>query len=85
MILVGSITGCFLLYRLAKLKPESTFTIFTYTGIIWFVENIALDFLILIPMSKMSVADYFVQIGLRYLTMIFIGTTVGASIEAQKK
>ncbi|BDA77543.1 hypothetical protein LPTSP3_g04730 [Leptospira kobayashii] len=85
MILVGSLTGCYLLYRLAKLKPESALITFTGTGILWFVENIVLDFLILIPMSKMSLGDYFVQIGLRYLTMIFIATTVGASIEAQKK
>ncbi|TGN18860.1 hypothetical protein [Leptospira idonii] len=85
MILVGNTTGCFLLFRLAKLKPESPKTFFTYTGLIWFLQNIGLDLLILIPMSGMSVPAYFVQIGLRYLVMIIIGATVGYSIQAQRE
>jgi hypothetical protein len=36
---------------------------------VWFVINILLDVIILIPMAKMSFADYFMSIGLRYIQM----------------
>ncbi|MBF3317536.1 hypothetical protein ISU75_18600, partial [Leptospira borgpetersenii serovar Hardjo-bovis] len=57
--------------------PGKEFRILFATGFIWLTINWGLDFLILLPMSKMNVEDYFIQIGLRYLTMIFISFTVG--------
>ncbi|EKO51236.1 hypothetical protein LEP1GSC127_2995 [Leptospira kirschneri str. 200801925] len=77
MILVGNFTGCILLASLALKISGKKFSILFNTGFVWLAINWGLDFLILLPMSKMSVGDYFIQIGLRYLTMIFISFTVG--------
>lgn len=77
MILVGNFTGCVLLASLVLKIPGKKFRILFATGFIWLTINWGLDFLILLPMSKMNVVDYFIQIGLRYLTMIFISFTVG--------
>ncbi|EMF90046.1 hypothetical protein LEP1GSC005_4152 [Leptospira santarosai str. ST188] len=77
MLLVGNFTGCVLLASLALKISGKKFSILLNTGFIWLAINWGLDFLILLPMSKMNAGDYFIQIGLRYLTMIFISFTVG--------
>ncbi len=81
MIVVGTISAAFLLVSYFK-------KINTYyqkegiaLGIIWFVVNILLDLLILIPMSGMSIPDYFTQIGLRYLAMPAMCIAVGTVLE----
>ncbi|EMY78917.1 hypothetical protein LEP1GSC060_0853 [Leptospira weilii serovar Ranarum str. ICFT] len=77
MILVGTLTGCVLLASLALKISGKKFPVLLSAGLIWLGINWGLDFLILIPMSKMNAGDYFIQIGLRYLTMIFISFTIG--------
>jgi uncharacterized membrane protein YpjA len=54
-------------------------------GITWFGINILLDLLVLIPMSGMSIADYFAQIGIRYLAIPAISIAVGTALENKKK
>ena len=46
-------------------------------GVSWLVINLILDLLILIPMSKMTLGDYFVQIGIRYLVIPVMCIMVG--------
>ncbi|MCG6194242.1 hypothetical protein LFX25_13405 [Leptospira sp. FAT2] len=77
MILVGNLTGCILIAALALKITGKKFSILLTTGLIWLAINWGLDFLILIPMSKMSVSDYFIKIGLGYLTMVIIPSAVG--------
>ncbi len=81
MLLVGNGTGCFLLYLLIKRVPRPASGVFSLVGLVWLLENWALDFLILLPMSGLGIADYFVQIGLRYLVMVLISVTVGLAID----
>ncbi|TGL76860.1 hypothetical protein [Leptospira yasudae] len=77
MILVGNLTGCILIVALALKITGKKFSILLTTGFIWLAINWGLDFLILIPMSKMSVGDYFIKIGLGYLTMVIIPSAIG--------
>jgi hypothetical protein len=49
--------------------------------IVWFILNILLDMVILLPMSGMPFGTYFIQIGLGYLSIpamcIAVGTALG--------
>lgn len=84
MIVVGSITASFLLIFYFKKINEDYFKEGIIIGLTWFVINILLDLLILIPMSKMTVSDYFTQIGLRYLVIPAMCITVGTVLSNKK-
>lgn len=77
MIVIGSITGAFLLISYFKNINTNYIKEGIVVGIVWFVINIILDLLVLIPMSGMSVGDYFIQIGLRYLVMPVMSIMAG--------
>lgn len=47
-------------------------------GCYWLALNLILDFLVLVPMSGMAVADYLYDIGLRYLLLPIIAAAMGA-------
>ncbi|TGL57653.1 hypothetical protein [Leptospira sarikeiensis] len=81
MLLVGTATGSYLLFLLSKRIQRPSFKIFLGIGSIWLIENWVLDFLILLPLNGMSVSDYFVQIGLRYVQIVFVSAAIGASID----
>ncbi|PJZ53279.1 hypothetical protein [Leptospira adleri] len=81
MILVGSLTGSFLLASLAIRIEGKTLPTLLFTGLIWLVINWGLDFLILLPMSKMSVSDYSIQIGMGYLTMLIVAFALGRAVD----
>ena len=84
MIVVGAISGAFLLISYFK----NTHANYLYEGIIvgltWLGINILLDLVVLVPMSGMSIADYFTQIGLRYLVMPVMSIMVGAALANKK-
>ncbi len=84
MIVVGSISGAILLILYFKKINASYLKESIIVGITWFGINILLDLLILIPMSGMSIADYFTQIGIRYLVMPAMSITVGVSLANRK-
>ena len=81
MIVVGSISAAILLVSYFKKISAAYLKEGIIVGIVWFGINILLDLLILIPMSGMSIADYFTQIGIRYLVMPAMSITVGKSLE----
>jgi uncharacterized membrane protein YpjA len=56
-------------------------------GLLWLVVNLVLDFVILLPMSHMSLSDYIAQIGLRYLMIPIFSTGFwhGMSKQAETK
>lgn len=84
MIVVGTISAAFLLVSYFK-KIESNFIQEgIVVGIVWLVMNLSLDLLVLIPLSGMSVSDYFIQIGLRYLAMPAMSIAVGTAIANKK-
>ena len=53
-------------------------------GISWLIINLGLDLLILIPISRMSIGDYFIQIGLRYIVIPIMAIMVGYVLEQQE-
>ncbi|EPG75115.1 hypothetical protein LEP1GSC058_0134 [Leptospira fainei serovar Hurstbridge str. BUT 6] len=85
MILVGNATGCYFLFLISKRVTLPALKPFLIIGVIWLLENLGLDMLILVPMSKMNLHDYFIQIGLRYFVILFVSTAVGAAIDASKR
>jgi hypothetical protein len=84
MIAVGSISAAFLLVSYFKIIKTSYFNEGIIVGATWFGINILLDLLILLPMSGMSFADYFAQIGLRYLAIPAMSMAVGTALENKK-
>ena len=84
MIIVGSTSAAFLLISYFKKIDTRYLKEGIIVGLTWFGINILLDLLVLIPMSGMSVADYFTQIGLRYLVMPVMSIMVGASLANKK-
>lgn len=81
MIIVGGITGAFAIIIYFKKQESAFFKNGLLIGFIWFLMNIVLDLLILIPMSKMTYPDYFTQIGLRYLMIPIMCILVGYLLE----
>ena len=84
MIIVGSISGAMLLISYFKKINIGYLKEGIYIGITWFVINILLDLLVLIPMTGMTISDYFLQIGLRYLVMPVMSIMVGVALENKK-
>lgn len=84
MIVVGSISAAILLVSYFKKISTAYLKEGIIVGVAWFGINILLDLLILIPMSGMSITDYFIQIGIRYLVIPAMSITVGASLANRK-
>jgi len=84
MIVIGSFSAAFLLVSYFQKINTSYFKEGIIVGLIWFGINILLDLLVLIPMSGMSIADYFTQIGLRCLVIPAMSIAVGASLAKRK-
>lgn len=81
MIVIGSISAAFLLVSYFKKIKANYLKEAITVGIVWFIINIALDLLILIPMSGMGIADYFTQIGIRYLVIPAMAVMIGKALE----
>ena len=84
MIVVGAISGAFLLVSYFKNIHANYLYEGIIVGLTWLGINILLDLLVLVPMSEMSYADYFAQIGLRYLVMPVMSIMVGAVLANKK-
>lgn len=52
-----------------------------YLGVIWFVINLLLDIVILLPLSGMPMQEYVNQIAIRYLAIPVITTAFGYMLE----
>jgi signal transduction histidine kinase len=84
MIVVGSFSAAILLVSYFRNINVDYFKEGIIVGMIWFGISIVLDLLILIPMSGMSITDYFMQIGLRYLAIPAISIAVGTALKNKK-
>jgi hypothetical protein len=83
MILIGGITGAIAIILYFKKIESAYFKQGLLSGTVWLLINIVLDLFILIPMSKMSYPDYFMQIGLRYLMIPIMALLVGYLLETK--
>lgn len=84
MIVVGFISASWLMVCYFKKVETDYLKTGLVLGIAWLIINLALDFLILLPMSEMSINDYFAQIGLRYLAIPAITIAMGAALANKK-
>ena len=76
MILTGSLAGAFLMNSIIKkyyIKKGEGLII----GLIWYIINIGLDLIILLPMAHLSIVDYFYQMGIRYLIIPIMCGSIG--------
>jgi len=85
MIIVGGITGAFAIVLYFKKHENRYLNQGVISGLVWFIINVILDLVTLVPMSKMSYSDYFNQIGLRYLMIPIMCIMVGYLLEIKTK
>lgn len=77
IMLVGIISGCYLLFRYFKFTESDYIKNAVIVGLSWFSINIILDTVILIPLMKTTFVDYFMSIGLSYFSIPTISITMG--------
>ncbi|MFH1387223.1 MAG: hypothetical protein ABIH50_06125 [bacterium] len=85
MIVIGGLTGavCVALYFM---KAENNYlSEGVQLGLVWLVLNWLLDFVALLPLSKMPYLQYFKEIGLRYLVMPAMTIPVGYILSRKLK
>ena len=77
IMIVGTISGCFLLFHYFKLLNNNFLINGVIVGFSWFAICIILDVAILIPMMKSNFANYFMSIGLSYISIPAISIAMG--------
>ena len=77
IMLVGVISGCYLLFRYFLFVDGNYILNGVVVGFSWFAINIILDSIILIPMMKTSFTEYFISIGMSYFSIPTISILIG--------
>lgn len=85
IMVVGVISGCYLLFRFYHYVSDNYIRNGVIVGVSWFVINIVFDAVILIPLMKITFSDYFMSIGLGYFAIPAISITMGYLLERQSK
>ncbi len=85
IMVVGTISGCYLLFRYFKVVDSNFIKHGVIVGFSWFAINILLDSIILVPMMKSTYTDYFMSIGLGYIAIPAISITMGYLLERKMK
>lgn len=85
IMLVGTLSGCYLLYRFFKFVNTDFIKYGILAGFVWFGINLVLDTLILIPIIKSTFVNYFMSIGLGYLAIPIISIAMGYLLDRQVK
>ena len=84
MMVVGTISGCYLLVRYFNFVEIDFIKNGVIVGLSWFAINIVFDTLILIPMMKSNFIDYFMSIGVGYFAIPSISIAMGYLLETKK-
>ena len=82
MVVIGGATGAALLVLVFRRIP-ATFQSGLVIGSLWLAINLLLDLAILVPLSGSSFADYFQDIGLRYLMSPILAVAMGTVAQRQ--
>jgi hypothetical protein len=85
IIIVGTVTGCYLLFRYFKFVDYDFIKNGIIAGVSWFVINISFDTMILVPMMKSTFAAYFMSIGLGYVAIPVISIAIGYTLDRKVK
>ncbi len=80
MVVVGGGVGVALLLKAFGRVPASMNS-GLIIGCYWLALNLVLDLVVLVPMSGMSMTEYFYDIGLRYLLLPIIATGMGMAAQ----
>ncbi len=83
IMVVGTISGCYLLFRYFARVESDYVRNGMIVGLSWFAINILLDAVILIPMMNTSFHEYFMSIGLSYIAIPAISLTIGTMLANQ--
>ncbi|HMT29036.1 MAG TPA: hypothetical protein PKD91_07140 [Bacteroidia bacterium] len=83
IMVAGTISGCYLLFRYFKFIQTEFIKHAIIVGLSWFGINIFLDAIILIPMMKTSFSEYFMTIGIGYIAIPAISITMGFILNAK--
>jgi hypothetical protein len=81
MVVVSSVIGMVALSFHFKFIQKNFMREGLITGFTWLLINYLLDFFVLIPMSGISVGQYFLTIGLGYLQIPVICLAVGMIVQ----
>jgi hypothetical protein len=84
MIATGSLTAALLLLSYFRKISRNYLHEGILVGLTWLVLNLGLDLLVLVPMSGMSVGNYFAQIGLGYLVIPVMSIMLGKALANRK-
>lgn len=85
IMVVGTISGCYLLFRYFGFVNSDFIINGLVVGLSWFAINILFDSIILIPMMKSTFANYFMTIGLGYIAIPAISITMGYLLHSKTK
>ena len=85
IMVVGTISGCYLLFRYFRLIDNNFIMNGLIIGLSWFAINIIMDSIILLPVMKTTFADYFMSIGLSYIAIPVISITMGYLLDRKVK
>lgn len=85
MIVVGSFFAAFLIIKYFKIVDKNYLREGLLLGLLWLAINLILDILILVPMGKMPMEKYFIEIGVAYLMIPAMTIVAGKVLEAKNK
>jgi uncharacterized membrane protein YpjA len=83
MIVVGSAVGAWFLVRVFRHPPRIRQEGLV-VGVLWLAINVGLDLITVVPLSKMSIYEYFSEIGLRYLVIPIMAIAIAAAAGGTK-
>jgi len=81
MIVLGALVGVLLLVLFFNDIKKDYLKASIIVGIVWLIINWGLDFIFLLPMSQMPIAQYFTEIGLRYLVLPIVSIGIGLVVK----
>lgn len=77
MIVVGSLVGAVLTALYFKDVKKGFLREGLMLAVVWVAVNWLLDFAALLPLTKQSISRYFIEIGFRYIAMVWPTIAVG--------
>ncbi len=78
VVLFGGLGAALLVLAFRRIAPSLQSGL--ALGCYWLALNLALDLLVLVPMSGMTIGMYFYDIGLRYLLIPIMSTAMGVAV-----
>ncbi|MEK6782597.1 MAG: hypothetical protein AABY93_12875 [Bacteroidota bacterium] len=85
MMVTASGTGCYFLFRYFTFIDVGFIIHGVIVGLSWFLINIILDTIVLLPIMKVSFHEYFISIGLRYTIIPALSISMGYLLKNKVK